>query len=265
MICTHDNLRYYKSRSIKVPHGMFTSSGGVSRDRFSSLNLSYNVGDSRKHVQTNRNSVKEALGLAHLVSVGQTHGDSILVVYSSEHPPEQRGYDAMITDRKGTGLLIQQADCQAVLLHDPATECIAAIHNGWRGSVLNIIGKTVEKMKEVFGAQAVMIRAIISPSLGPCCAEFIHYRNELPTWMHDYQVTANHFDFWSISREQLTASGLQAEHIETVGRCTLCNPEFFSYRLMVREGKETVGRNGSVIGLPQVSGNLKVAEQGRMV
>lgn len=266
MICKHDDLRYFQSRLIDVPHGMFSSGGGVSNGNFTSLNLSYRVGDARKQVEANRRRVKEALGLPSLVSVGQTHGSSVLLVNHCDEQSEQHGYDALITDSRGTGLLIQQADCQAVLLYDPATESIAAIHNGWRGSVHNIISITIKKMIEVFGVQTCTLRAVISPSLGPCCAEFIHYRQELPSWMHAYQASANHFDFWAISREQLAASGVQPDHIDTAGRCTLCNPEYFSYRRMNREGHITVGRNGSVIGLPaKGSSDLKITEQGGVV
>lgn len=266
MICTDDDLQFYQSRFIDIPHGMFSSIGGVSKDNFTSLNLSYHVGDVQERVEANRRRVKAVLALSDLVSVGQTHGDSILVVDHYDNRPEQQGYDALITNKKGTGLLIQQADCQAILLYDPATESIAAIHNGWRGSVHNIINKTIRKMVEVFGTHASTLRAVISPSLGPCCAEFIHYRNELPSWMHAYQTSANHFDFWAMSREQLTAAGVQPGHIETAGHCTLCSQEFFSYRRMMREGKNAVGRNGSVIGLPtNDSGNLKITEQGRMI
>ena len=150
----------------------------------------------------------------------------------------------------GTGLLIQQADCQAILLEAPGGLAVAAAHCGWRGSVLNIIGTTVAALCSTCGAAPETLRAAISPSLGPCCAEFVHYRTELPAWTHAYQVRPNHFDFWAISRRQLVEAGLRPEHIDTAGLCTRCNQQFFSYRRAAKTAGGVTGRNGSIIGLP---------------
>jgi copper oxidase (laccase) domain-containing protein len=92
--------------------------------------------------------------------------------------------------------------------------------------------------------------AVISPSLGPCCAEFIHYKNELPAWMHAFQIRPHHFDFWAISRKQLLDAGVLPGHIDTAGLCTRCNSRFFSYRRARATADGITGRNGSVIGLP---------------
>jgi len=53
------------------------------------------------------------------------------------------------------------------------------------------------------GAPGTGISAAISPSLGPCCAEFINHRQELPASFLAFQTRANYFDFWQISRTQL--------------------------------------------------------------
>ena len=137
-----------------------------------------------------------------------------------------------------------------MLLHDPVQQVVAAIHCGWRGSVQGIIGKTITCMQQEYGVFPKSIRAVISPSLGPCCAEFINYRQELPPWMHDYQPSPNHFDFWAISRRQLVEAGIDAQHIDTAGICTKCNESFFSYRRAVQNSGGITGRNGSIIGLP---------------
>jgi copper oxidase (laccase) domain-containing protein len=92
--------------------------------------------------------------------------------------------------------------------------------------------------------------AVISPSLGPCCAEFIHYRKELPTWMHAYQIRPHYFDFWAISRQQLIDAGVLPAHIDVATICTCCNPQFFSYRRATKTSGGRTGRNGSIIGLP---------------
>ena len=229
---------------------MFGRHGGVSPAPFGSLNLSHYVGDKEDTVDANRAIICQCLQIKHLCSAHQTHSDVIAVIRKKQNPFEIDGADALITNLPGTSLLIQQADCQAVLLYDPHQKAIGAIHCGWKGSVINIIAKTVMQMQSEFSVSPQHLRAVISPSLGPCCAEFQHYRQELPDWMHPYQVRRNYFDFWAITRQQLRQAGLRENNIETTGICTKCNDRFFSYRRSTAMGLKYTGRNGSVIGLP---------------
>ena len=249
-------LPYSTSHLLPVPHGMFGCSGGSSTGPFATLNLSYYVGDQPDQVRANRDGVAAALGLRHLVAVKQTHSDRVLVIDRPHLAAELEGYDAMISTLPGVGLLIQQADCQAILLAAPQQGVIAAIHCGWRGSVLEIIGKTIRSLHKDFGVPPRSLMAVISPSLGPCCAEFLQYRSELPAWMHAFQVRPHYFDFWAISRHQLTSAGLLPEHIDVAGLCTRCNPRFFSYRRATKTANGVTGRNGSIIGLPEQTAPL---------
>ncbi len=150
-----------------------------------------------------------------------------------------------MTDIAGRNLVIQVADCQAVLLYEPARRVVANAHCGWRGSIQNIIGRTVEVMKQDFGCRPDLILAGIGPSLGPCCAEFINYDTEIPKEFWQYKGLNRYFDFWALSRDQLKTAGVAANNIESSRICTRCHTdEFFSYRA---EG--TTGRFAAVIGL----------------
>lgn len=248
-----DEMSWHRSVLLAgLPHGMFSHCGGVSRPPFASLNLSYGVGDSPEKVAVNRQRLKRCLGITQLASAVQVHGDRVLTAEDVGQDIEYEGADALVTNQRGVGLLIQQADCQAVLLHDPVREVVAAAHNGWKGSVLNIIAATVRLMRERYGSDPADLRAVISPSLGPCCAEFVNWRQELPASIRRHQIRENHFDFWAVSQEQLLAAGLRAAQIETAGLCTVCDQDFFSYRRAVREQGRAgrTGRCGSVIALP---------------
>lgn len=259
MIATRKSLRWHRARLLaELPHGMFSRCGGISKPPFTGLNLSFSVGDRPEHVARNRRRIKCCLGVEHLVSVEQTHGDRIVFAEEIRRDTEYKDADALITRQRGIGLLIQQADCQAVLLHDPVRELVAAVHSGWKSSVLNILGKTVAMMQTRCGTHPADLRAVISPSLGPCCAEFIHWRQELPAAMHKHQVRENYFDFWTISRDQLLAAGMRAAHIETIGICTACNQDFFSYRRTMRKKglPGITGRCGSVIAVPPAEDDL---------
>ena len=249
------SLPHRTSEQIQTPHSMFSRLGGCSTGPFASLNLSFGVGDDPDLVRRNRQLVLRALGCGQLLSLGQVHGERVLAVKEKPQQEEYHGYDAVITNLPGLALLIQQADCQAVLLHDPVQKAIAAIHCGWRGSVAGIIGKTIARLQAEFAVDPANLRAVISPSLGPCCAEFIHYRKELPRWMHAYETAnkAAHFDFWAISRKQLTDTGVPKAQIDTMGVCTRCCRDYFSFRRAKLETGGICGRNGSLIGLAETA------------
>lgn len=236
-------------------HGFFDRKGGVSPPPYDSLDVG-TAGEDRLHVAENRRRILSAMGTGFsLVSLQQVHGDQVLLVTKemgrkdgdiAEPVPKA---DAMITEVPGKLLMIQTADCQAVLLLDPVKKAVAAIHAGWRGSVSRILEKTVFAMQDHFGSCPEDLRAGIGPSLGPCCAEFVNWKTELPDAFADHRIGENHFDFWAISRAQLVLAGLLPENITALGACTRCGDRWFSYR---RE--QTTGRLAAVIGLKKETG-----------
>jgi len=231
-------------------HGTFNRHGGVSPSPWNSNNVSFGLGDSYENVCANRKQIKKSFGFKLLVSTKQVHGSRVYTV--NKRPAEDLkidGYDALVSNVPDIGLMIQQADCQAVFLFDPEKKAVGIAHVGWRGTAADIISETIFAMSHEFSTEPADIITAISPSLGPCCAEFINYRAELPVSLHGYQVRPTYFDFWAISRDQLSAVGVQPENIHTAGICTCCNQDYFSYR----RDRET-GRFASVIGIRGVQG-----------
>lgn len=229
-----------------VRHAVFTRQGGVSQGAFATLNISFGVGDEPEAVQENRRRLAAALKLLAVRSVRQVHGLGAAVVEGplpAGHPPETA--DILITTRPGVGLLIAGADCQAVMLYDPRRRVVANVHCGWRGQVQNVIGQAVRLLRSECGCRPEDLHAAVGPGLGPCCAEFVNYRQEFPREFWDYQVRPGYFDLWRLSTDQLAAAGIPPAHIECARVCTRCHPEdFYSYR---RE--RTTGRHGTVIAL----------------
>jgi YfiH family protein len=229
---------------------LFNRHGGVSRGQYASLNIGEHVGDLEAAVQQNRERVKTILALPRLLSAKQVHGTEI---YCLTEPlsvdREVEGFDALVTDLPGVGLMIQQADCQAVLLFDPVREVVAAVHCGWRGSVQGILGQVISVMVENYGTAAEDLQAVISPSLGPCCAEFVNYHQELPADFQRFMVRDNYFDFWQITKYQLMGAGMSDERIRAAEICTCCSDDYFSYRRATRLSDGLTGRNCSVIAL----------------
>lgn len=231
-------------------YAFFNSYGGTSKGHYTSLNVGLHVGDEKFVVLANREIIKAKMGVPFLLSALQVHGTKIHV---QEEPLtgdlEVEGYDALITSQKGVALMVQHADCQPVLLYDSVAGVVAAVHNGWRGSVQDILAKVVTVMTRDYSSNPSDLQAIVGPSLGPCCAEFIHYQSELPGGFRPFKVRESHFDFWRISTKQLLDAGLKRVNISVTGECTRCLADYFSYRESVKAATGVTGRNGSVIVL----------------
>jgi polyphenol oxidase len=231
----------------EVIHGVFTRQGGVSREPYHSLNVSLAVGDLPSRVEENQRRLQKTLELDRLISATQVHGLNEAVIKGGYTVPQGEipEVDILITAQPGLGLVIKQADCQAVMFYDPEHRVVAQAHCGWRGQVGGILSETVSRLRFHFHSRPEALQAAIGPGLGPCCAEFRHYRREFPPELWQYQARPGYFDLWRLSFDQLTAAGLKPDHIEVAGLCTRCRTrEFFSYR---RDG--VTGRQAAVIAL----------------
>jgi YfiH family protein len=139
--------------------------------------------------------------------------------------------DAMITDIPGLAIMVKQADCQAIIIYDMKKEVLANVHCGWRGNCFNIPGIVVDHMESHFGSDPSDLKAAISPSLGPCCAEFLTYRDIFPKSFEKFMNKECYFNLWEITRMQLLDAGVRDENIENANVCTKCNTDlFYSYR-----------------------------------
>jgi len=227
-------------------HGIFTRNGGFSKGSFDSLNVSLSVGDDPENVKQNRKIISICMDNGKLVFAKQVHDKNVIVISEkSANDAAPLVGDALITDLYNKLLVINIADCQAVLLYDSVKQVVANIHSGWRGSINNIIGATIDAMKANYNCRPSDISAGISPSLGPCCAEFINYKKEIPEKLWKYKDLALNLDFWAISADQLSDAGVIPENIYSCRVCTKCNKDlYYSYR-----GEKTTGRMATVIGL----------------
>lgn len=219
-------------------HGIFLKAGGESQGPFASLNLG-GPGDNPEMVDQNREKVRLLLGGPELISGKQCHGKEVKAVPLSEGEE----CDGLMTRDRNQALMIKHADCQAAIFYDRLNKAIANVHCGWRGNVQNIYAQAIEQMRVKFGSKPENLLVSISPSLGPCCAEFINYKTELPIPFWDYQAKSLYFNLWEISRRQLLECGILSNHIEIACICTCCNAhDYFSYR---RE--KVTGRNATIV------------------
>jgi YfiH family protein len=251
-----DNLAYLQFPALAdmegTFHGVFLRycfNGSHQKRRF---NLGLAAGDGDSQVWENRRRVQAVFEAGTLLFAHQVHGSDVCAwsgpqaarARLADQAPYCQG-DALVTDLPAQALVIQVADCQPVLLLDPVRRVVANVHSGWRSSAQNILGRTVTRMQSFFGCRPQDLFCGIGPSLGPCCAEFINYRSELPPALWPYRGAHDLFDFWQISVDQLVAAGVRRGHISVSGICTKCNPHlFFTYR-----GEGRTGRFAAVIGI----------------
>jgi YfiH family protein len=250
-----DGLSYLQFPNLAtfegIWHGIFIRQGGCSPAPYRSLNVSMGVGDSNENVQQNRRRILDCSSGSELIFTNQIHGVKVLALKKGDtsdveidRKPTLEG-DALVTDIHGKSLVIKVADCQAVMMYDPLRHVIANVHSGWRGSIHNIVAKTINTMREKFGCRPEDIHAGVGPSLGPCCGEFINYQKEIPEALWKYRVGEVRFDFWALSRDQLCEAGVKADNIRLSNSCTKCNTDqYFSYR-----GEGETGRFAAVITL----------------
>jgi YfiH family protein len=255
ILINNNGAAYYQFEHLagfpEINHGIFTRAPGHSLAPFQQLNVSLAVGDDAERVERNRRLVARCMQAGQLLFARQVHGDAVLVVEggaagssAADHPEGPVG-DALVTARPGQFLGVTVADCQPILMYDPRRRVVANVHAGWRGSVTNVAGRTLAVMVERFGCVPGDVQVGIGPSLGPCCAEFVNYRQEIPRELWSYRRGPVHFDFWEMSRDQLTRAGVPRDQIHVSGLCTKCRTDsFFSYR-----GEKTTGRFPAVIGL----------------
>lgn len=226
-----------------------TRLGGCSSPPFESLNIAFHTADEPAHVLENRQRLFLHLGipLEYLTTAKQVHGNNVAVVTSDMRGSGACNYDsaieatdALITNVSNTCLMVQVADCPAILLYDPVRRVIAAVHAGWRGSAQLIAVRTVRAMVDHFGCQPKDIIAGIGPSIGPCCYEV---GPEVVGKMRETMGTLDgltkastspdrfYLDLWEVNRRQLREASIQEQNIEVAQVCSRCNSDlFFSER-----------------------------------
>src|SRR6266545_5495458 len=122
------------------PHGFTTRHGGCSRAPWDSLNLSSSTGDEPGAVEQNWARLRQETGLS-FARVRQVHGSAVAFRHEGAEPPPEA--DAVATGRSGLAACVLYADCVPVLIGDPRTGAVAAVHAGWRGTLARVAARAV--------------------------------------------------------------------------------------------------------------------------
>jgi hypothetical protein len=145
--------------------------------------------------------------------------------------------DALISNEGGTLVGVRTADCVPILLADPETRAVAAVHAGWRGTAAALVRSTVEHLHKEFGSDPIHLRAAIGPSIRVCCYEVgpevaENFRPVFPEWnIGNGRRGRTMLDLVEANTRILLEAGIPCEQIYDSGLCTFCCPaEFHSYR-----------------------------------
>jgi YfiH family protein len=176
--------------------------------------------------------------VAEVATLRQIHSDKVLAV---EHSGCLGEGDALITNRPGIALSIRTADCLPILIADPAKRAIAAIHAGWRGTVQEIVPKTVLAMRQQFGSRPEDLVVVVGPGIGSCCFEVG------PEVAAQFDLSGRvKIDLVETIRRQLGRNDGALRQFAATGLCTACLADWFhSYR----RDREAAGRMVTVIGI----------------
>ena len=186
-----------------------------------------------------------------VIQAHQTHQDRTVVIDSrflSEMPPAppgtQRltsplleGVDALVCDVPECAIGVRTADCIPVLLYDPEHRVVAAVHCGWRSTVLHLSQKTLAVMAQRYGTRPAEVRAVIGPGIGfnafQVGSEVVYAFRQAgfpmkkiscyegpPDHSPQSMIGGLHIDLWMANRWLLRRAGVPDSHIHTAGICT---------------------------------------------
>lgn len=239
-------------------NGFSARLGGVSAFPDGDLNLAGFNEDSAENIYENRRRFLRVFdGEYKLAMVWQVHGSDMKVISSIDDIGDsEENADAVLSDIPGVLAGAKTADCVPVLIGDPKTGAFAAVHAGWRGTVLSIAAKTVARLSEIYGALPADMIAAIGPAA--CGRNYEIGQDVIDDFAANFADSEKYFeptstghalvDLHAANRDQLIASGLSSSNIHTAPYCTMERLDlFFSYR----KEKKTNGKTGrllSVIG-----------------
>jgi polyphenol oxidase len=247
-----------------VAHGLTRRVEGLGR---ADGNIGFSAPRDREDAWAMRQRWCAALAFVseNLVTLGQIHGREVYAVtnaqagYGARPGSTQIGFgDALVTNQPGPVLMTLHADCQPVLVVDPGAgrrgPAVGVVHAGWRGTVVDIVGTTLEVMTAAFGTRAEDVHVVLGPGIGGCCYDV--GEDVANAWRDVAGAEADealeaHGDHYRFSLTAANAllldrAGVHAANVETTAICTKCNgDEWFSHR---GQGAQT-GRFGAMISI----------------
>jgi hypothetical protein len=246
-----ETFYFDRLRESGLAHGIFTRRGGVSPEPWGTLNAGSLVGDAPERVAENLRRACLSLGRepVSLRLVRQVHGNDVQFFPEPNGAVDRRHFtdllraaempeaDALVTASERLTLAMRFADCVPILLYDPVARAVGIAHAGWRGTLLDVAGRTVSEMVRLFGTKPADLLAGIGPSIcpdhyevGPEVVEQVEavFGTETGRVIRSENGRTS-FDLWSANRLLLESAGVR--QVDVAGECTVDAPErWYSHR-----------------------------------
>jgi YfiH family protein len=208
------------------------------------------------------------VGADRVVQVKQVHGRGHLTLRADAAPPaEPPEADLIVSNAPGVAVAVRAADCVPLLLADPKTGAVAAVHAGWRGTCAGASPAAVDVLRTEFGARPEDLVVAIGPSIGVCCYEVgtelvdafaaaKHERHLIQRWFDSTPPPRGsraqnplRLDVAGANRDQLVIAGVPEEQIHLSGLCTAMHLDVLT---SYRAEKGEAGRLMAAITAPRV-------------
>ena len=251
-----DDIRKNKPIRIGIPgmadhqeilNGFTTRYGGGSTGPYESLNLNFFREDQPANVLQNFKILSAEIGvdLKDMVLSKQVHGTNILRVSASHRGmgiTRERTYgpvDGLAVDIPGIMLVTYYADCVPLYFYDPVKRVICLSHSGWKGTLLDMAGKSVRFMADQYGCDPGDICVSLGPHIRACCFEVGDDLAEeffsTFSWASE-SASRNKGGKRTLNLERIIIGslknhGITGSHIQWCDICTKCEHDiFFSHR-----------------------------------
>ncbi|MGP9687574.1 polyphenol oxidase family protein [Psychrobacter sp. AOP22-C1-C5] len=267
------------SDDVNSPH---LKNGQIESDNqasYGELNLGLHVKDDASKVLNNRMRLLTAINeqiagislkteqptsIKSLHWVSQVHGKHIYDVDATALGMKPMPADAIISQQQGLGLAIMTADCVPIVLYQPASGQIAAIHAGWQGLACGVIQATVQRFRES-GPISAWIGVCISQEnyevgrqvrdqlLAGCVETQSLTVSDIENFDQLYVVNseADNADKLKLDLPKLAADQLKTTGVTLTGglpkHCSYADNRYYSYRRQTHLNQPATGRMALVI------------------
>jgi YfiH family protein len=192
-----------------------------------------------------------AVGCDGVALVSQVHGRTVLAPTPGEAwPTPWPEADALVSSDPVRAIAVRAADCVPILMADPASGAVAAVHAGWRGTSAGAVVAGLRALVDDFGASPNDVVVAIGPCIGVCCYEVGtelvdafaaagHPRHLIDRWFSSpapprgsRQRMPLHLDLVTANRDQLILAGVDESRVHASGLCTAMHLDVLtSYRV----------------------------------
>ncbi len=240
----------------KINYGFFTAKGGVSKGNYLSLNCGRMSNDNKNNIKKNINIAIKSLGIANkkLKLINQIHSNKVFRITKLNYKQKIYG-DGLITTDKNIALGIITADCAPILLFDKKNNIVCCLHSGWKGALMNIVEKGLEKIKKITVRTDNLVAIV-----GPCIAfknyevdknfkeKFINKSKNYKNYFKPQNKYKDLFNLRGIINYQLKSQGIN--NIYNIKKDTFENSHiFFSHRRSCHNNQFDTGRMINIIAI----------------